>query len=155
MGAAATRLLSNANTIHKQFKLSIKDPLYALQQLNLTLESLYTTNIIIIIDEMSMMTLVQLTAIYSRFKQAPKYNSNLFHTKILLCTSEMAQLPPICFHTVTKSRLVYQRCCIMNSSIWISKTHFILMNSVQHLKDLKYLEFLNIIRKQRPIEEVI
>jgi Cdc6-like AAA superfamily ATPase len=38
--AAATRLSSNANTIHELFRLPIKGPLYALQQLNLTLQRL-------------------------------------------------------------------------------------------------------------------
>jgi ATP-dependent exoDNAse (exonuclease V) alpha subunit len=62
IGAAATRLSSNTSTIHGQFKLPIKDPLYVLQQPNLILQRLHAADVIII-DEMSMMTTIQLTAI--------------------------------------------------------------------------------------------
>ena len=127
---------------------------YTLQQPNLTLQELQAADVIIV-NEMSMMTTVQLTAIYSRLKQVFVYNSDLFHSKILLCIGDIAQLPPICFHTVTDSKLVCRCCCIINSPIWISRKHFTLTNSVRHSIDPKYLHFLNIIRKQWPIKEEI
>jgi hypothetical protein len=39
---------------------------------------------------MSMMTTVQLIAIYSRLKQVFEYNSDSFHSKILMCVGDMA-----------------------------------------------------------------
>ena len=65
--AAAIRLLPNASTIDGLFRLPIKGPLYTLQQPNLTFQKLHTAHVIII-DKMSMMTTVQLVAIYSRLK---------------------------------------------------------------------------------------
>jgi NAD dependent epimerase/dehydratase family enzyme len=47
---------------------------------------------VIIIDEMSMMTIVQLTTIYSRLKQASKYNPDPFYSKILLYMGNMAYM---------------------------------------------------------------
>jgi Cdc6-like AAA superfamily ATPase len=153
-GAAATRLSSNASTIHGLFRLPIKGPLYTLQQPNLSLQRLQAVDVIIV-DKMSMMTIVQSIAIYSRLKQVSEYNSNPFHSKIFLCVGNMAQLPFICSHTVTDSKPVCRRCCIINSPIWISGKHFTLINSVRHSKDPEYLHFLNIIRKRRPTEEEI
>jgi ATP-dependent exoDNAse (exonuclease V) alpha subunit len=66
-GAVSTKLSPNASTIHGLFRLPIKGPLYALQQPNLTLQRLHAMDVIII-DEMSMMTSVQLTTIYSKLK---------------------------------------------------------------------------------------
>jgi hypothetical protein len=153
-GAAATKLSPNTSTIHTLFKLPIRGPLYALQQSNLTLQRLQAADVIIV-DEMSMITTVQLTSIYSRLKQVSEYNSDPFHSKILLCVGDMAQLPSICFHSVTDSEPVCRRCCIINSPIWTSGKHFTLTNSIRHSKDPEYLYFLNIIRKRRPIEEEI
>jgi hypothetical protein len=146
-GAAATKLSPNASTIHMLFRLTIRGPLYALQQPNLTLQRLQLADVIIV-DEMSMMTTIQLTTIYSRLKQVSKYNSDLFHSKILLCMGDMAQLPPICFYTVTDSEPFCRRCCIINYPIWTSGKYFTLINSVRHSKDPEYLHFLNIISKR-------
>lgn len=41
---------------------------------------------------------------------------------------------------------------MLNSPVWKLGTYFILMSSAWHSKDFKYLEFLNIIRKQWPIK---
>ena len=102
-----------------------------------------------------MMTTIQLIAIYSMLKQASEYNLDPFHSKILLCVGDMAQLPPIYSHTITESEPVCRRYYIMNSLIWISEMHFILMSSVRHSKDPEYLHFLNIIRERQPTEEEI
>jgi hypothetical protein len=55
----------------------------------------------------------------------------------------------------TSTPTPYTDCCIMNSPIWVLRTHFTLTNFVRHSKDPEYMLFLNIIWKRRPIEKEI
>ena len=49
----------------------------------------------------------------------------------------------------------YTDYCIMNSLIWVLRTHFILTNFIRHSKDPEYMLFFNIIWKRQPIEKEI
>jgi len=105
---------------------------------------------------MSMMISNILCAMEQRLKQAMSIaKTSPFETKLVLLVGDLAQLPPICKHTLRQNDILCKSCHVKSSPCWkMAQQHFLSI-SMCHATNPKYLQFLNIIREKKPTTKEI
>jgi hypothetical protein len=118
-------------------------------EFNNIIEKLKIANVIII-DEMSMMTGNILCAMEQRLKQAMSIaKTSPFQTKLVLLVGDLAQLPPICKHTLQQNDILCKSYHVKSTPGWkMAQQHFLSI-LMCHGTNLKYLQFLNIIQEKK------
>eukprot|EP00959_Pyramimonas_sp_CCMP1952_P469583 9495183-Pyramimonas_sp.AAC.1 len=150
-GAAATRLHSNAMTVHNFFRLTSSGSGF-LPDFLPTHSSYQTLKLarVIIIDEVSMLTSQQLNIIMHRIAQVMEMHTvaEFLSEQLIVLIGDLCQLPPVCHHKVAQAE-VCTECHITSSCYWPLVTSHFLHNSYRHASDPIYCEFLNTIRCTR------
>jgi ATP-dependent exoDNAse (exonuclease V) alpha subunit len=78
-----------------------------------------------------------------------------FQTKLVLLVGDLAQLPPICKHTLQQNDILCKSYHVKSTHGWkMAQQHFLSI-LMCHGTNLKYLQFLNIIQEKKPtIKEI-
>ncbi len=91
---------------------------------------------------MSMMTKTILCVVEQCLKQTMFVaETSPFEIKLVLLVGGLAQLPPICKHTLRQNDILCKSCHVKSTPCWkMAQQHFLSIY-------LEYLQFLNIIRE--------
>jgi hypothetical protein len=68
-----------------------------------------------------------------------------FETKLVLLVGGLAQLPPICKHTLQQNDILCKSCYVKSMPYWKIAQHHFLSISMCHATNPKNLQFFNII----------
>ncbi len=145
MGTTTLHLCSMITIVHTTFCILVHGYLSILLKLNNVMEKLKIANVIII-NEMSMMISNILCVVEQRLKQAVSVvETSPFETKFVLLIGDLAQLPPICKHTLLQNDILCKSCHINYTPYWkMAQQHFLSI-LMCHALDPGYLQIFNII----------
>jgi hypothetical protein len=160
-GAAAVRLApGDAQTVHSAFALPTRNQFFtSLPPGHIVLQHLRDADVIVI-DEMSMLTVETLDAAMYRIQQALRpllsqaQLQDWLRYKRIVLVGDHAQLPPVCRCRVQPHQ-VCMKCHVTRSVYWAKACVHRLVTIVRHAGDATLLAFLRLVRSARPTAEDI
>jgi hypothetical protein len=105
-------LCSTSIIVHTTFRIPVQGYLSIFPKLNNVIEKVKIANVVII-DEMSKMISNIFCAVEQCLKQAMSIVETFpFETKLVLLVGDLAQLPPICKHTLRQNDILCKSCYV-------------------------------------------
>jgi hypothetical protein len=111
------------------FKILVKGYLTTIIESRTKLETIKQANLIVI-DEMSMMTSIILSAIEPRSKQSFQNVVNLFDFILVLLVGDLLQLLAICKHSYFDREKCCKSCHISTTPCWLNAIHHHISSSM-------------------------
>ena len=159
-GIAATRLHTDARSIHHTFFVPVNGFLTTFLPTHPRYAQLKDADVIII-DEISMMTAQTLRSVMYRIAQVlDSQNPSVYmNQKLIILVGDLCQLPPVCNHRLNSERDVCTTCHITSNPHWPVAEKHRLETSYRHANDPVFAAFLNRIRlhpvDQSAVDEVL